>query len=445
MASIEQIDENNTERLALVDAFNRSRQRTRDLFELLNPRVYFSRPIRLRNPIVFYEGHIPAFNVNTLLKRGLGKSGVHPQFEKLFERGIDPEDESGVNNSQQSWPSRDEVQAYAMAADEAVQSAFLNGPINCVDSRAPGLVQAAHTILEHEATHQETLLYIWHQVPYEDKRPPGEMQLKLGSDLQTVPPVRIPEGRATLGMASGKGTFGWDNEFPSLVVEVPEFSIDIYNVTNSDFLEFVEEGGYGNEIHWAPEAWRWRSEAQLNHPQFWRRRENQWYWRGMFQEVPLPLAWPVYVSHAEASAYAKWRGRRLPSEAEFHRAAYGTPFGTERPFPWGDEQPDVTRGNFDFQQWDPTPVGAYPAGQSAWGVHDLLGNGWEWTSTVFNGFPGFQPMFLYPEYSADFFDGHHYVIKGGSPATARELLRRSFRNWFRPHYSHVYATFRCAD
>ena len=165
----------------------------------------------------------------------------------------------------------------------------------------------------------------------------------------------------------------------------------------------------------------------------------------MFQEVQLPLAWPVYVSHAEAMAYAKWCGRRLPREAEFHRAAYGTPSGTERLFPWGDEQPDVTRGNFDFQQWDPTPVGFYPSGQSAWGVHDLLGNGWEWTATVFDGFPGFQPMFLYPEYSADFFDGHHYVIKGGSPATAKELLRRSFRNWFRPYYPHVYATFRCAD
>ena len=160
MAPIKKINENNTERLALVDAFNRSRQRTRDLFELLNPQVYFSRPIRLRNPIVFYEGHIPAFNVNTLLKRGLGESGVNPKFEKLFARGIDPEDESGVNNGQQFWPSRDEVQAYATAADEAVRSALLNGPINCVDSRAPGLVQAAHTILEHEATHQETLLYI---------------------------------------------------------------------------------------------------------------------------------------------------------------------------------------------------------------------------------------------------------------------------------------------
>ncbi len=155
------------------------------------------------------------------------------------------------------------------------------------------------------------------------------------------------------------------------------------------------------------------------------------------------MAWPVYVSHAEATAYARWRGRRLPTEAEFHRAAYGTPAGGERPYPWGDAPPDATRGHFDFHAWDPAPVGSHPAGASAWDVHDLLGNGWEWTSTVFDGFAGFRPMASYPNYSADFFDGQHYVMKGGSPVTARELLRRSFRNWFRPHYPYVYATFRC--
>ena len=106
--------------------------------------------------------------------------------------------------------------------------------------------------------------------------------------------------------------------------------------------------------------------------------------------------------------------------------------------------PDATRGNFDFRHWDPVPVGSHPAGASAWGVEDLAGNGWEWTSTVFHGFPGFAAMASYPEYSADFFDGEHFVVKGASPATGRGLVRRSFRNWFRPHYPYVYATFRCA-
>ena len=165
--------------------------------------------------------------------------------------------------------------------------------------------------------------------------------------------------------------------------------------------------------------------------------------RNMFELIPLPLDWPVYVMHDEAAAHAKWRGARLPSEAEYHRAAFGTPSGEERQFPWGDEPPDHTRGNFDFTHWDPVPVGSYPKGASAWGVRDLVGNGWEWTSTKFAGFPGFKPMASYPVYSADFFDNEHYVIKGASPATARDLVRRSFRNWFRPNYPYLYATFRC--
>ena len=162
----------------------------------------------------------------------------------------------------------------------------------------------------------------------------------------------------------------------------------------------------------------------------------------MFEDIPLPPDWPVYVSQAEATAYARWRNRRLPTEAEYHRAAFGTPTGVERSYPWGDAPPDPAHGNFDFARFEPVAVGSYPAGASAWGVHDLVGNGWEWTSTVFAPFDGFSPMASYPEYSADFFDGQHFVMKGGSPATAKELLRRSFRNWFRPNYPYVYATFR---
>ena len=165
----------------------------------------------------------------------------------------------------------------------------------------------------------------------------------------------------------------------------------------------------------------------------------------MFERVPLPLDWPVYVSHAEAAAFARWAGRSLPTEAQWHRAAYGTPDGGERIYPWGDAPPDPTRGNFNFAAWDPQPVTAHPAGASAFGVQDLLGNGWEWTSTPFAPFPGFQPFPFYPGYSADFFDGRHFVMKGGSARTAECLLRRPFRNWFQPRYPYVYATFRCVE
>ncbi len=204
---------------------------------------------------------------------------------------------------------------------------------------------------------------------------------------------------------------------------MPAFEIEQHNVTNRAWLEYMGATG-------APA------------PHFWARRDGEWFWRGMFELVPLPLSWPVYVTQAEAESYARWRGGRLPSEAEYHRAAFCTPEGGERRLPWGDAPPGATRGNFDFARWDPAPAGSHPAGASAWGVHDLVGNGWEWTSTHFDGFPGFEPMASYRAYSVDFFDGQHFVIKGASPATASELIRRSFRNWFRPNYPYVYATFR---
>ena len=237
--------------------------------------------------------------------------------------------------------------------------------------------------------------------------------------------MTIPAGVATLGAERDDIGFAWDNELPSLHAHVPEFTIDTHSVTNGDYLEYIDATG-----------------AQP--PHFWTGNDGQWYWRGMFELVPLPADWPVWVTYAEADAYARWKGGHVPSEAEYHRAAFGTPSGEERLYPWGGELPDATRGNFGFAHWDPVPVGSYPAGASAWGVHDLVGNGWEWTSSVFDGFPGFQPMASYPVYSSDFFDGGHYVMKGASPATATQLIRRSFRNWFRPNYPYVFAKFRVA-
>ncbi len=237
--------------------------------------------------------------------------------------------------------------------------------------------------------------------------------------------------------------FGWDNEHPALSTNVPAFAIERHDVTNEHYLEFVDAGGYRDPQWWLPEDWAWVQREGVGHPLFWEREGDRWLWRGMFERVPLPAAWPVYVSQAEASAYARWRGARLPTEAEFQRSAYGSPEG-ERQHPWGDAEPDHARGVFDFASWDPEAAGSHPKGASSWGVEDLVGNGWEWTSTPFGPFPGFQAMASYPEYSADFFDQQHVVMKGASPVTAKELLRPTFRNWFRSRYPYVYATFRCA-
>jgi formylglycine-generating enzyme required for sulfatase activity len=159
----------------------------------------------------------------------------------------------------------------------------------------------------------------------------------------------------------------------------------------------------------------------------------------MFDEVPVPPDSPVYATHQQASAYARWADASLPTEAQWHRAAYAD---DDRPYPWGGSHPTSEHGNFDFIEWDPVPVAKYPAGDSPYGVRQMLGNGWEWTSTPFAGFEGFEARSYYPGYSANFFDGDHYVLKGGSPRTAHRLLRRSFRNWYRSEYPYVYGTIR---
>jgi ergothioneine biosynthesis protein EgtB len=301
--------------------------------------------------------------------------------------------------------------------------------------------------IEHRLMHAETLAYLLHQLPLDRKNRAPQDAFFTG---RSVSPhvVRIPAGTATLGLGKHQG-FGWDNEFARHTVTVPEFGIDAYNVTNAEFLQFMEAGGYREKSLWTPDAWQWIERQGITHPGFWVRHDSDWLYRGMFAEIDLPRDWPAYVSHAEASAYARWKGRALPSEAQYHRAAFGTTSGgangEENPFPWGHLAPEEAQGNFDFRRWDPAPVGAHPGGKSAFGVSDLVGNGWEWTSTLFQPFEGFQPFSFYRGYSADFFDGKHYVMKGGSPRTAACMLRRSFRNWFQPYYPYVYATFRCVE
>jgi ergothioneine biosynthesis protein EgtB len=428
----------------MIDRFHRIRARTRSMFDLIDEIAYYERPIALRNPVVFYEGHLPAFAVNTLIKKGLGRPGIDEHLETIFARGIDPDVEaSAIARGNPAWPSRSEVRAFAAEADRVIAGALANADLVRDDHPLLRGGQAAWAILEHEEMHQETLAYMWHQLPYAQKRAPVGYRAEVAGRSAEARRIRIPSGDATLGTSLSHEPFAWDNERPEQIVSVDPFTIDVFNVTNAQFMDFVEAGGYDDPRWWRDADWGWVQAGRRAHPPFWERDAGAWHWRAMFERIPLPWDWPVYVTWAEASAYARWIGGRLPTEPEYHRAAFATPSGGERRHPWGDEPPDSRHGNFDFSRWDPVSVGAHPKGASAYGVHDLAGNGWEWTSTVFEGFPGFAPLASYPEYSAEFFDGQHFVMKGASPVTARGLLRRGFRNWFRPSYPYVYANFRC--
>ena len=434
-----------TLRAELVQRYRRNRVRTRELFSLVSEHAYYSQPIALRHPIVFYEGHLPGFSFNTLVKRALGGASIDARLEELFARGIDPAESSGGQSPEQiarQWPSRREVRAFIDEADRRVIDAVTNADIDRAGHPLLDRAEAVFAILEHEAMHQETLLYMFHRLPYDQKIAPAAYHPRTAGAVASREWVEIPAGRATLGIDRGRLAFAWDNECPACSAVVPAFFIERHDVTNAQFMEFVEAGGYRDSRWWTDGDWQWLQSDQRRHPSFWETDGQTWSWRAMFERVPLPPAWPVFVTLAEASAFSRWRGARLPTEAEFQRAAYGSPAG-ERIHPWGDHDPAPSHGAFDFESFDPTPAGSHPAGASAWGVEDLVGNGWEWTATAFAPFPGFQAIPSYPEYSADFFDGQHFVMKGASTATARELLRPTFRNWFRPRYPYVYATFRC--
>jgi formylglycine-generating enzyme required for sulfatase activity len=402
-------------------ALARARRAMDTVFDLVPPGLWFDRPVPERHRLAFYRGHIEAFDWN-LIRTALDLPTDHSSFDRLFAFGIDPKNGDLPDDAPSDWPALKEISDYAATVRRRIDEALPDIPR-----------MELHVALEHRLMHVETFTYLLHNLPEPVATLPVVPPTSSSTLLLDDAMIRIPAGPATLGRSPGPEDepdrggerFGWDNEFDAQRVFVPPFQINRYKVTNRRYLAFVNAG--------APP------------PHFWRRRGAIWYWRTLGGEVPLPLDWPVYVTWQEATAYAEWSGQALPSEAQFHRAAYGTPTGEERAYPWGDCPPERKRGNFDGRRWDPVGVASTPSGDSAFGVSQLVGNGWEWTSTVFAPFPGFRPYACYPGYSAPFFDGEHYVLKGGSPVTAAPLLRRSFRNWFRGTYPYVYATFRCIE
>jgi gamma-glutamyl hercynylcysteine S-oxide synthase len=428
-----------------------ARSRTDRLFDLLPPNSFYDRPVAERNRLIFYLGHLEAFDWN-LLSPALDLESHDPAFDNLFAFGIDPVGGGLPTDEPGDWPNIAQVEKYNWRVRDRLDEGLRGSRARrSADPylRDGTLLQAA---IEHRLMHGETLAYLLHNLPAERKTP----QAAAFADPRPSPrprQVTIPAGIATLGLARSSGAFGWDNEFEEQQIEVPSFSVDVFPVTNEEYLKFVRAGGYEDRNYWKPEDWEWIRRGRTAHPRHWVQRsssraadpDTQWEYRAMFGTIPLPLSWPVYVSHAEASAFAHWAGKKLPTEAQWHRAAYGTPNEAEQAYPWGSAAPESSRGNFHHQNWDATPVDAHPAGASAFGVEDLMGNGWEWTSTPFGPLPGFKRSSFYPGYSANFFDGKHFVMKGGSPRTDACMLRRSFRNWFQPHYPHVYATFRCIE
>ncbi|HEU5161959.1 MAG TPA: SUMF1/EgtB/PvdO family nonheme iron enzyme, partial [Thermoanaerobaculia bacterium] len=290
-----------TLRQFFLDWFRANRRRSRELFAMIPDEAYHERPIPLRHPIVFYDGHFPAFNVNTLAKKGHGLAGVDDALETLFERGIDPgTTDEAARATIQKWPERDRILEYGARADALFERLVSEAPLEN-DRPAMRRGEAIWTSLEHEAMHHETLLYIFHALDPAKKTmperrlapPPGG-----GRDARTARArIHVPAGTTRLGADRDEIPFGWDNEFNAVEIEVPAFEIDRTNVTNGEYLEFVEAGGYRDQELWSDGAWRWIRAESIEHPHFWRPGQGGWLWRGMTEEIDLPLSWPVWLTH----------------------------------------------------------------------------------------------------------------------------------------------------
>jgi gamma-glutamyl hercynylcysteine S-oxide synthase len=389
-----------------------AREQTDSLFKLIGPETLYARPIAERHRIIFYLGHFEAFDWNLLAGRSLSVPSFHPTFDALFERGIDPAPGEAPVDSPRDWPAQAEIEQYKIKT-----RAWIDSHLADLD---PWVLQMA---IEHRHMHAETFGYLLHSLPYRDKNSAAPVELRPERPAPSNPMIPIESGCATLGQSMDH--FGWDNEHLAHDVFVPAFRVSKFKISNGEYLDFVHEGGPV--------------------PHFWTLENNAWFYRGMFAQFPLPLDWPVWVTWQQASAYARWRGLSLPTEAQFQLGAQLTP-------------PDPIRDNFGYHRWDPIPVDA-PGGATSSALTpgfrpvlsesvtpaQMIGNGWEWTRDPFAPFKGFDPHSLYPGYSADFFDGQHYVMKGASPRTASVFTRPSFRNWFRSDYPYMYAGFRLLE
>ncbi len=409
----------------LRNAWHRSDQ----ILGLIPDDAWHERPIGLRHPFLFYLGHLPAFAWNQVCRGALGEGHLDPKLDVLFERGIDPDDAAQAQGqSIHEWPTVEETLAYR---DEVrrVMLTRIGDVLARSDDELCEHGRVLQLVVEHEAMHHETLLYMVAECPRGMIVRPATIAAPSSGEERAARAIQIPAGQVVMGANWHEIQFGWDNEFGKDVQNVAAFEIDSLPVTNREWLEFYER----------------TNASSVMFPNTWLIGSRGIDVKTVFGPVPFELAerWPVQVTGEQARMYCAHRRGRLPTEAEIRRAAYGSPDGESRRYPWGNAEASAAHGNFDFYHWFPLPVGSTPAGSSAFGVEELVGNGWEWTSTPFAPLPDFRPWArTYSGYSADFFDGAHDIVFGASWASDLALLRPSFRNWYRRNYPYPFTSFR---
>ena len=421
-------------RTRVADTLLRGRARTTALTELDEAELT-AQHSSLMSPLVWDLAHIGNQEELWLVRDVGGRQAVRQDIDQLYD---------AFQHSRASRPSLPllsptEARGYVRTVRERVldilDSAVLNG------SRLQENAFAFGMIAQHEQQHAETML--------------ATHQLRSGAPALSAPSA--PQQPATLPaevvVAAGEFMMGtstepWalDNERSAHPVYVPGYAIDTTPVSNAQYQCFIADGGYDRPELWSAAGWKHRVQAGLVAPQFWHRDSGGGWWRDRFGvHEPVPDAEPVmHVCFHEAQAYARWTGRRLPTEAEWEKAARHDPStGRTRRYPWGDSDPTAAHANLGQRHLQPAAVGSYPAGASALGVHQLIGDLWEWCSSGFHPYPGFE-VFPYEEYSQVFFGGDYCILRGGSFGTDEVVARSTFRNWDLPIRRQIFAGFRCA-
>nr|WP_263107873.1 ergothioneine biosynthesis protein EgtB [Kitasatospora sp. DSM 101779] len=389
----------------------------------------------LMSPLVWDLAHIGNQEELWLLRNVGGHDPMHPEIDPLYDAFEHPRAE------RPSLPllPPDEARRYAHEVRGRVLDLLEASPLEGAPLLDAGF--AFGMIAQHEQQHDETML-ITHQ-------------LRQGAAVLAAPPppaaadeqlpaeVLVPAGPFTMG--TDTEPWALDNERPAHQVELSAYWLDTVPVTNAAYLAFVEDGGYREPRWWTPAGWEHRMQAGLVAPLFWSRDGGQWLRRRFGTVEPVPPDEPVlHVSWYEADAYARWAGRRLPTEAEWEKAARFDPAsGRSRRYPWGDGPPAAEHANLGQRHLQPAPAGSYPAGTAPCGAWQLIGDVWEWTASDFLPYPGFT-AWPYKEYSEVFFGPEYKVLRGGSFAVAPVACRGTFRNWDYPVRRQIFAGFRTA-
>jgi len=417
---------------ALAAGLHRARQRTLTLTDLDDTTLCHQHD-PLMSPLVWDLAHIGQQEEFWLLRDGdpTRPGLLAPDVDSLYDAFVHPRSARG------ELPLLSPEQARNYCA--TVRTAVLDRLDELPDDD-PGFTVAM--VISHEHQHDETILAAINLrtgVPLLD----SGCALPAGRPGLAGESVVVPAGPFTLGVDQADEPYSLDNERPAHTVDAPAFRIAVVPVTNGQWRAFIDDGGYRNPQHWSARGWAHREEAGLQRPGFWHPDNTTRTRFGHREEIPDDE--PVqHISYFEAQAYAAWAGARLPTEIEWEKAcAWDPAAGTRRRYPWGSAEPTPAHANLGGAARRPAPVGAYPAGASAYGVQQSLGDVWEWTSSRFAPWPGFTPM-IYRRYSEPFFDGDYRVLRGGSWAVAPDILRPSFRNWDHPHRRQIFAGLRLA-